>query len=241
MHFLDKYNGSRLTAALLSGLYPSTCPVCHRPSDNLLYAPICENCWNTIQKYTGPACGICAAPLVSDYSIKCSECTAHKPGFSSVENYGLYSDTLREAIHILKFSGFKRLAKPLGRFLSELRIPEADGIVPVPLSKKSLRQRGFNQTLLLARVLSMACGIPVQMDVLHKKKDTLPQIGLGAKDRAANVKDAFEVNADITGLRLILLDDVMTTGATVRECSKALVKAGAKVVVAVTLARAVME
>lgn len=234
-----KNNGSRLLSALLSGLYPSTCPVCQKPSDNPLYAPVCKDCWNSIQKYTGPACSICAAPLVSEYSITCSECLLHKPDFSSVENFGIYSESLREAIHILKFSGFKRLAKPLGRFLSELRMPEADGIVPVPLTKKSLRQRGFNQTLLLARVLSKACGVPVHMDTLCKRKETLPQIGLGAKDRITNIKNAFEVNGDIKGLRLILLDDVMTTGATARECSRTLIKAGAKEVVVVTLARPV--
>lgn len=237
MHFLDKYHISRFAAALLSGLYPSTCPVCKKPSDNPLYAPVCKNCWNSIQKYTGPACGICAAPLVSEYSVTCSECLLHKPAFSSVENFGIYSETLREAIHILKFSGLKRLAKPLGRFLSELRMPEADGIVPVPLTKKSLRQRGFNQTLLLARALSGTCGVPVHMDTLYKKKETLPQIGLGAKDRITNIKNAFEVNCDIKGLKLILLDDVMTTGATARECSKTLMRAGAKEVTVVTLAR----
>lgn len=237
MHGTLNYHVSRLTAVLLSGLYPSSCPVCHKPSDKHLYSPVCKDCWDSIRKYTGPACNICAAPLVSEYSATCGECLLHKPDFSSVQNFGIYSDTLREAIHILKFSGLKRLAKPLGRFLSELRMPEADGIVPVPLTKKALRQRGFNQTLLLARVLSKSCGIPVHMDLLYKKKETLPQIGLGAKERITNIKNAYEVNGDIKGLTLILLDDVMTTGATARECSKTLIKAGAKEVTVVTLAR----
>lgn len=175
------------------------------------------------------------------HSITCSECLLHKPFFSSVISFGIYSEALREAIHQLKFKGLRRLARPLGNLLSELPVPEADGIVPVPLSKKTLREREFNQTLLLARAISKHSGIPVQMDTLHKKKNTLPQIGLGARERRSNVKNAFESSARATGLRLILLDDVMTTGATARECAKTLIKAGAKEVVVLTLARAVME
>ena len=130
--------------------------------------------------------------------------------------------------------------KPLGRLLNELPIPAADGIVPVPLSRKSLRERGFNQTLLLSRVISEHLKIPVYMDALYKKKETLPQISLGADKRRSNLKNAFEVKGKVAGLRLILLDDVMTTGATARECSKAIIKAGAEEVVVVTVARSAM-
>jgi ComF family protein len=156
-----------------------------------------------------------------------------------VLNFGLYSDALSEAIHALKFSGMKRLARPLGRLLTELSFPHLDGIVPVPVTRKTLRDRGFNQTLLLSQVLSRKIEIPIFMDMLYKKRDTLPQIGLGARERGVNLKNAFGVKEDVTDKRLLLLDDVMTTGATVRECSKTLRKAGAKEVVVVTLARAV--
>ncbi len=124
--------------------------------------------------------------------------------------------------------------------MSELPIPQADGIVPVPLSKKSLRVRGFNQTLLLARALAKHMELPVLMDVLLKRKETPPQIGLGAAGRAANIRKAFEADPCIKGKRLVLLDDVMTTGATARECAKTLVKAGAEDVVVVTLARSAL-
>ena len=121
--------------------------------------------------------------------------------------------------------------------MNELPIPAMDGIVPVPLSRKSLRERGFNQTLLLSRVISGHLKIPVYMDALYKNKETLPQISLGADKRMSNLKNAFEVKGNVAGLRLILLDDVMTTGATARECSKAIIKAGAEDVVVVTVAR----
>lgn len=180
---------------------------------------------------------ICASPLVSEYSRRCGECLRKAPPFSTVLNYGLYADALSEAIHLLKFSGLRRLARPLGKLLTELPIPYMDGIVPVPVSTKTLRERGFNQTLLLSKFLSRHLRIPVHMNLLSKKKETLPQIGLGAKERMSNLKNSFEVRGKLKGQRLILLDDVMTTGATARECAKTLRKAGAEEVVVVTLAR----
>jgi len=116
-----------------------------------------------------------------------------------------------------------------------------DGVVPVPVTKRTLRERGFNQALLLSVVLSRHVRIPVYMDMLYKKRDTPPQIGLGARERAGNLKNAFAVKGRVHDLRLLLLDDVMTTGATVRECAKTLVKAGAREVVAVTLARSMLD
>jgi len=180
---------------------------------------------------------ICASPLVSEYSRRCGECLRQAPPFSTVLNYGLYAGALSEAIHLLKFSGLRRLARPLGKLLTELPIPDMDGIVPVPVSTKTLRERGFNQTLLLSKFLSRHLRIPVHMNLLFKKKETLPQIGLGAKERVRNLKNSFEVTGRLTKRRLILLDDVMTTGATARECAKTLMKAGAGEVVVVTLAR----
>jgi ComF family protein len=158
-----------------------------------------------------------------------------------VLNFGLYSGSLSAAIHLLKFSGLKRLAKPLGKLLTELPLPAMDGIVPVPVTKRTLRTRGFNQALLLSVVLSRHVRIPVYLDMLYKKKDTPPQIGLGAKERARNLKNAFEVRGRLDKPRLVLLDDVMTTGATVKECAKTLVKSGAQEVVAVTLARSMLD
>ncbi len=121
--------------------------------------------------------------------------------------------------------------------MQELPIPLADGIVPVPVTVRTLRERGFNQTVLLSKILSKELRVPLRMNMLYKKRETRPQIGLGAKERTRNLRNAFEVREKAGDLRLILLDDVMTTGATVRECSKVLKKAGAEEVVVVTLAR----
>jgi ComF family protein len=179
-------------------------------------------------------------PFSSEYSDICGQCLKKAPPFSKVINYGLYEGALAEAINQLKFHGVKRLSKPLGRFLLSLELPKIDGIIPVPLSIKGLRERGFNQSLLIARVISKEIKVPLLMDILIKKKETPPQIGLSAKERLLNLKNAFEVKGNVDGLRLLLVDDVMTTGATVTECSKVLMKAGAKEVIVLTLARSSM-
>src|SRR5574340_621737 len=213
---------------LLNLIYPPTCPLCNHLSDSHQHSPICTNCWSGIKRYSGPSCRICAAPLVSVYSTVCKECLTHSPSFSVVLNYGIYSDALAEAINLMKFSGLRRLAKPLGQLLLNLEMPECDGIIPVPLSKHALRERGFNQSLIMARVISKKVKMPLYMDLLLKRKDTPPQVGLSAKERVKNLRGAFKTSSKINNLRLLLLDDVMTTGATARECSKTLMSAGAK-------------
>lgn len=180
-------------------------------------------------------------PFTSEYAGICSQCLKKAPPFSRVINYSLYDGVLAEAINHLKFHGLKRLAKPLGKLLLDFDLSGMDSVVPVPLSIKRLRERGFNQSLLLARVISREKKLPLLIDILFKKKETPPQTGLSGKERLLNLKNAFVVKRDIRGLRLLLVDDVMTTGATVTECSKQLMKAGAKEVTVLTLARASMD
>jgi ComF family protein len=130
------------------------------------------------------------------------------------------------------------MSKPLGRLLLGFDIPAVDGIVPVPLTVGRLRERGFNQSLLLAEIISKKIRAPLLMDILVKNKETPPQIGLTAKERMLNLRNAFAVKGNVKGLRLLLVDDVMTTGATITECSKQLMKSDAGEVIVVTLARA---
>lgn len=125
---------------------------------------------------------VCAVLLASEHSRVCGECLQKPPPISAVLNYGLYSGAFSEAIHLYKFLGVKRLAGPLANLLLELPIPHMDGIVPVTVTVKTLRTRGFNQTLLMARLLSKHLQIPLRMDILSKTKETKPQIGLGAKE-----------------------------------------------------------
>lgn len=229
-----------LISKFLNIIYPQRCPSCGSESDVFGHSPICSSCWSKINQYTGPSCRICAVPFSSQYAEVCHNCLKKLPPFSKVVAYGIYEGVLSDAINQLKFYGIKRLSKHLGRLLLNFDFSGMDGIVPVPLSIKRLRERGFNQSLLIARVLSKELKIPLLMDVLIKKKETPPQVSLSAKERLSNLRNAFEVRGDVKGLRLFLVDDVMTTGATVTECSKQLIKAGAKEVVVLTLARSGM-
>ena len=158
--------------------------------------------------------------------------------FSRIIAYGLYEGVLAEVIHQLKFHGLRRLSRPLGKLLVSLEIPASDRIIPVPLSKKGLITRGFNQSLLLSRAIAQHTGIHLSMDALFKIRDTQPQLGLSARQRLTNVRNAFEVRGSVRDMRIVLVDDVITTGATVRECSKMLMKAGAKEIIVLALARA---
>ncbi|MCL0085673.1 ComF family protein [Thermodesulfovibrionales bacterium] len=222
---------------LLNLFFPSRCPICESKSDRFIHSPICAACWKGIEKYSGNACNICGIPTISLYTTICESCLRAKPSFTTILYYGIYEGTLRKAIHLLKFTGIKRLARPLSGLLCDLAIPEADGIVPVPLHKKRLRQREFNQTAVIGRHLSRELKIPLMLNILKKIKDTLPQTEVNREERLKNVKSTYTASEKIKEMDLLLVDDVVTTGATARECASALLTAGAKSVTVIALAR----
>jgi ComF family protein len=191
-----------------------------------------------MQRYSGPACRICATPFSSEHAHICGDCLKKPPPFSRAVCFGLYDGVLATAINHFKFQRIRRLYKPLGRLLLDLDFKKVDAIVPVPLSVAGLRDRGFNQSLLLAKFISDKTDIPLIADGLFKNVETHPQIGLPARDRISNLKGVFSTNRYFKDMSLMLIDDVMTTGATARECAKQLMKAGAGEVVVIALARA---
>jgi ComF family protein len=195
-------------------------------------------CWSGIKRYSGPACRICSTPLSSEFADVCAGCLRNPPPFSRAKGFGIYEGALADAIHHYKFRGIRRLHAPLGRLMLDLELSGIDALVPVPLTVRKLRERGFNQSLLLARVISRNTGVPLIFNGLLKREGTLPQIGLSAAARISNIRRAFSAERRFDGMRVMLVDDVMTTGATARECSKELLKAGAKEVVVFVLARA---
>jgi len=222
---------------ILNLLFPGRCPVCGSHSYRHEYNPLCTGCWSSIRRYSGPACKTCGIPTPSPQTGICSECLRKAPPYSKIHCYGIYDGALRTSIHLLKFHGVKRLARPLGILLSALDLGNYDALVPVPLHTNKLRQREFNQTALLCRHLSKILKIPVLLDSLIKVKDTKLQTEVGRAGRLRNLKGAFAVSKEIGGKRLLLVDDVITTGATATECSSVLKKAGAKEIDVVALAR----
>ncbi|MFO0751933.1 MAG: ComF family protein [Thermodesulfovibrionales bacterium] len=231
----------RFSDLFLNLLFPSRCPVCGGHSDDSRSNPLCSACWEGIERYAGPACLRCGIPTASFHTTLCASCVQKPPPFSNTLFYGIYDGTLKEAVHLLKFGGIKRLARPLGLLLAALPLPPVDAVVPVPLRKKRLQEREFNQTALLGRRLAGELDVPLLLDALEKTKETPHQTGRGREERLRNVRGAFAVPrmmaGKVEGKALLLVDDVITTGTTAAECSGALVKAGARSVTVVALAR----
>lgn len=159
---------------------------------------------------------------------------------------GYYEGPLQEAIHRWKYQGRMSLTPFFGEWMAETlqrywQPSSIDLLIPVPLHRQRLRERGFNQALLLARELSRRTGIPYHKRILQKKRPTLPQINLSGSGREKGVKGVFQVTKkeNLKGKWVLLLDDVYTTGATVNECSKVLMAGGAGRVDVFTLAHAI--
>jgi len=165
-------------------------------------------------------------------------CRMGARGYDEAFCYGAYEGTLRKLIHLFKYSGIRRMAEPLAALLAGAlpRDRRFDLVAPVPLHWRRKWQRGFNQSELLGRAIGRARGIPVR-NVLRRGVATRAQAGLSNAQRRENVAGAFRARRRVAGLRVLLIDDVMTTGATLGACARALKKAGAKSVSVLALAR----
>jgi ComF family protein len=187
-------------------------------------------------------CPVCAKPIQSEHAGDCRECRDRNNHFSFVRPAGVYEGALKEMIHYMKFNNKKGAARMLASFMQEKLDPGVfegvDMLVPAPLSKRSMAERGYNQTENVAVYISKAVKIPVVKAVV-KVKDTPPQNKLDRKERMKNLKGAFEVKADVAGKRIVVVDDVFTTGSTINEIAKALIEAGAEEVRGITAARSI--
>jgi len=192
-------------------------------------------------RHVATGCKRCGAVTLFDPAGICQECRSIGPAFDDLFAFGIYAGVLKEVIHKMKFGKIKRLARMLGRELGRLDLPEADSIVPVPLSRNGLKRREFNQSAVIAGELSRCKRIPLNIFALIKRRETKPQSSMSREKRIENVRGAFMSGDELKGKRVILVDDVVTTGATVNECAKVLKKAGVKSVIVVTAARATNE
>ena len=189
-------------------------------------------------------CSSCGVAFLSPYPLdeegKCGLCRLGLSGFDSAYSFGAYENELRSLIHVFKYGKVQTLARPLGRFLRQAlpREQRFDIIVPMPMHWRKRWQRGFNQAELLAREVSRFTGIPMLAAVkrVHQKE---AQAGLTNAKRRANVAGAFRASSfhRVSGKRVLLIDDVMTTGATAAACAKILKRAGAQYIALLTVAR----
>jgi ComF family protein len=209
----------------------------------------CTACWQHIHPLRQPACARCDQPFVSPEATTytpdhlCQDCQQRLPAFQRAWTLFPYLPPLREAICSFKYRGKHTLARPLARLMISAlpREIDVDMIVPVPLHPTRLRAREFNQSLLLADQLGRHLTRPVSATHLVRTAITDPQTTLTRQARLRNLRNAFAVRRpqDLTGKRILLVDDVFTTGTTLNECAKALKKAGTGPVIALTLARTV--
>ena len=211
---------------------------------------IAPKAWAELDFISAPFCNACGFPFdfEADGDALCGPCVSERPIYESARAALKYNDSSRSLI-----LGFKHGDKthavlafvPWLRRVGEEMLAQADYLVPVPLHRWRLVARRYNQAALIAQALSKDCGVPVMLDALERVRATPSQGHLKAKDRLKNVKKAFAVNlktqAAIKGKTIILIDDVHTTGATVEECTKILLKSGAAHVHVLTLARVVKD
>ncbi len=226
---------------MLAVVFPQTCPACDRSLDRPSRGPLCGTCWLSLPRHPRPAClcGAAASPAGC-----CGRCRRGLSAFAAGASLGPYEGALRTAIHELKYGGQRRVAArlaeaALGEAAVSALVEPGAVLVPVPLHPRRRRQRGFNQSELLAREIGRRTGATVAPAALVRRADTPAQTGLSAAARRANVKGAFAVRqrARVAGRVIVLVDDVHTTGATAQACARALREAGAADVRLLTMAR----
>ena len=231
---------------LLHVVLPVECAAC---GANLTDDPVpffCRRCWSSIKPLAGSACPRCGRPFASAVALTyspahlCRACRLRRPAYTGAWSLYPYEPPLQDAIRLFKYHGKVALADALGDLmLAALRQPpDVDLIMPVPLHPSRLREREFNQSLLLADRLNRRLHLPLSHTNLVRLRRTEPQTEFSRAERLKNLRKAFAVLRpdEVTDKRVLLVDDVMTTGTTVNECAKALRKAGAADVYVGTLA-----
>jgi ComF family protein len=228
-------------------LFPPACVDCEEILDEDLPFSLCRACFSEIRFIGSPLCPCCGLPYAAESASDhpCGECLSRKQYFTALRSLGIYDSALLKAIQRFKYQGSLHVGEALGSLMASHSYPafdmtEYDVIMPVPLHVGRLRERGFNQSLLLARVIARKFPVEIDFMTLRRAVGTAPQTGLRKEDRAANVRGAFELGdrARVKGKKVLIIDDVYTTGSTVRECARILLKGGARSVGVLTLARA---
>lgn len=212
---------------------PNACFSCGEPSGRFL---ICDCCETLLPRVCAEsACPCCALPETG--GRLCGRCLARPPAFDATRALFEYSFPVVEMVHALKYGSALALSGELGRRLAGIAGENWDAIIPVPVHRRRLRERGFNQALELARPLARQSNIPLWRSVARRIRDTPAQAGLGAKRREQNLRNAFSVSRNLHGMSVLVVDDVMTTGATLNEFARTLKERGAAHVANVVVAR----
>jgi ComF family protein len=222
---------------------PRLCAVCRAPVDG---QGLCPACWSKLSFISRPYCERLGIPFVYDPGpgILSMQAIADPPAYHRSRAAVRFDEVSRALVHALKYGDRLDLAPMMGRWLAHAGheiLSEADALVPVPLHWRRGWARRFNQSAMLAASISTVSSVPVASTVLRRVKATAQQVGLSRTERAANIQGAFRVPAEqraaVRGRRLVVVDDVLTSGATVEGCAKALLRAGAANVDVLVFAR----
>jgi len=224
---------------------PPLCPACR---DLVTDNGVCPTCWSKLSFIAPPYCPRLGIPFVYDPGpgILSMQAIADPPAFQRARAAVRFDEVARALVHALKYSDRLDLAPMLGGWMTRAGgelLDGADALVPVPLHWRRLWTRRFNQSAALAEAIARESGVTVAHHAVKRVKATAQQVGLSRKDRASNVSGAFQVapeaRAEVAGRRLVLVDDVLTSGATVDACARALLRAGAAQVDVLVFARVV--
>jgi ComF family protein len=248
---------SGVAESLFATVFPSDCRLCGTPLVNISRLPVCRACLTDVAPIEGTVCSVCGERLLTPFAVgegasevRCGVCRRVEPPFVKAVAYGSYDGGLRELIHLLKYEQVRPAAAVLGRLLTEAVRGLESGwtqrpivVIPVPLHARKLRQRGFNQSELIAQeFIKLEAGsscVTLQTRVLQRRRETASQIGLTRHQRRENIRGAFVVAKlqEIARREILLIDDVFTTGTTVSECARVLLRAGASKVFVATVGR----
>jgi ComF family protein len=229
-----------LAQKLLSNLFPGRCILCQKTVERSF--EVCPDCFRALP-HNEVCCVRCSLPLAEDINnhVLCGRCIQKSPAFDYAHSLFRYEDDVIRLIHQLKFGEKIGFARSIGEMLLTRLLKtneKPDCLLPVSLHKSRLRQRGFNQSIEISRVLSKKLAIPIEHVAVVRQRGTAAQSGLNAKQRQKNIKDAFSVVAELNYRHILIVDDVMTTGATVNELAKVLKKNKVERVGVMCIARA---
>ncbi|SPD75215.1 ComF family protein [uncultured Desulfobacterium sp.] len=232
---------------LIDIIYPPRCHVCHGFIDRAETGPFCKDCYAGFAKLSSPICTVCSTPFASEAQGDhlCEDCLRDRPAYRSAFAAFHYRGTVVKAIHQFKYRAKTYLSESLGRLMAEYAEGISIGsgnllIMPVPLHPKRLRERGYNQGLLLARRVASHLKAELDFLTLRRARYTAPQAGLKKDERKRNVRGAFKVKdpSVVEDKTILLVDDVSTTGNTLNECARVLMRSGSREVFCLILAKA---